>query len=405
MNSSIDPAISGPNLAAARRARGLTQQEAADAIGVSRTTITAIEKGERLPRSAEIIELASIYGRNVSELVRPAPVTERNEFIVQFRSARVPNRAPGDEDFETDIAEFQRLCEDYVRLEQMTSAPLPRRYPEVYAIAGTDSERAAEEVASTERHRLGLGDGPIGDLWGLLESDIGLRIFMPRFTHRRLAGLFGYTDELGGCIAVNGNQPEERRRWTAAHEYGHFLVDRYRAEITTLPSYRRVPESERFADAFARCFLMPSSGLVRRVQSIRRSKEGPITPADVLSVAALYRVSFEAMILNLEDLKLIKAGSWDRLREAGFKTNTSRASGGISPVRPEHAMLPIRYETLAVRAFVAEHISEGDLARFLRTDRVSARERVHVLAETQIYESGEWFQMSIDLGTALTTSA
>ena len=46
---SVDPAVIGERLAVARRARGLTQQQAAEALGVGRTTITAMEKGERRP--------------------------------------------------------------------------------------------------------------------------------------------------------------------------------------------------------------------------------------------------------------------------------------------------------------------------------------------------------------------
>ena len=48
----------------------------------------------------------------------------------------------------------------------------------------------------------------------------------------RIAGLFAYTDELGGCVAVNARHPRERRRWTLAHEYGHFLTTRYQSEIS-----------------------------------------------------------------------------------------------------------------------------------------------------------------------------
>jgi transcriptional regulator with XRE-family HTH domain len=41
----IDPTVIGERLADARRARRLTQQQAAEALGVARTTVTAIEQG------------------------------------------------------------------------------------------------------------------------------------------------------------------------------------------------------------------------------------------------------------------------------------------------------------------------------------------------------------------------
>lgn len=285
----------------------------------------ALEKGERRPKPGELVQLAALYGRQVGELVRPISLAPRESFIVQFRSARGPHASDRDERREDDVREFEALCRDYLELEQTNASPLPRRYPEVYDVSGFDPERAAEEVALSEHNRLGLGDGPIGDLWGLLETDVGLRIFAQAFTDSRLAGLFVYTEEYGGCIAVNRKHPEERRRWTAAHEYGHFLSDRYRAEITANQTYRRLPESERFADSFARHFLMPTAGLIRRFQSMKRAKEGSITPADVLTLAALYEVSFEALMLRLEELRLIRSGAWDELREQGFKANKARA--------------------------------------------------------------------------------
>ena len=80
--------------------------------------------------------------------------------------------ADRDEKREADIREFEALCRDYAELERITNSPLSRRYPDEYDVSQSDPERAAEEVALSERNRLGLGDGPIGDLWGILEADL-----------------------------------------------------------------------------------------------------------------------------------------------------------------------------------------------------------------------------------------
>ena len=404
MNSSpldsIDPIAIGVRLTEARRARGMTQLQAAEALGVARTTITAMEKGDRRPRAIELLRLAEIYGRQVSDLTRPLPPKRPESFVVQFRSARGSDPTE-DSKAVADIATFQDLCEDYAELERLTDNPMPRRYPEVYGIGGTEPERAAEEVATSERHRLGLGDGPVGDVWGLLEADVGLRIFAPPFASNN-AGMFVHTTEYGGCIAVNGRHPEERRRWTVAHEYAHFLVDRYKPEITVLPSFRRVPQGERFADAFARHFLMPASGLNRHFQAVRRAKEGPITPADVLALCNRYRVSFIAMVLRLEDLRLLPPGTWDRLKDHGFKPDVARRLIDLLPVRPELQQLPVRFQVLAVQAFEEDLLSEGQLARILRTDRVGARQRVQELTQpAPDYEAGAWHQVPLELGAAL----
>lgn len=402
----VDPALAGAQLAAIRKARGLTQQAVADALGVARTTVTALETGTRRPRQSEFVQLAQLYGRSVGELTRTV-VQDNDDEVASFSSLLRHSLVTGEqfpkEDWFADVNDFERLCRDYDALERLTHSPLPRRYPNAYDVTGSNLNAAAEEVATSERNRLGLGDGPIGDLWSVLEMDVGLRVFAPEFQSRGLAGLFVFTEAFGGCIAVNAGHPEERRRWTAAHEYGHFLTDRYRPEITTYFDRKRLPDSERFADAFARHFLLPAAGLRRRVQAIKRSKDGPLTAADVLGVGHQYFVSFQSLILRLEELKLVQSGAWDRLKDAGFKPNEARSLLELPPIERQDALLSMRYEALAVQAFEQGLISEGRLAELLRTDRIGARERVEALTHRDYVADGDVYQLRLDLGAELTS--
>ena len=61
----------GIELQAARKQAGLTQEQAALIIGVARTTMTAIESGERRIKEGELIKLAGAYGRQLSDFLRP----------------------------------------------------------------------------------------------------------------------------------------------------------------------------------------------------------------------------------------------------------------------------------------------------------------------------------------------
>ena len=89
----VDPRVLGQRLQDARRARGITQQEVADSLELARTTVTALEKGERRIRPDELISLAGLYGRPVSSFVGArAPSAE---FSVQFRTS--VNRASSPE--------------------------------------------------------------------------------------------------------------------------------------------------------------------------------------------------------------------------------------------------------------------------------------------------------------------
>ena len=60
----------GERLRVARDKAKVTQAEAAQLIGAVRTTLVAIEKGERKIRLDELQKLASRYGRSVNSLLR-----------------------------------------------------------------------------------------------------------------------------------------------------------------------------------------------------------------------------------------------------------------------------------------------------------------------------------------------
>jgi Zn-dependent peptidase ImmA (M78 family)/transcriptional regulator with XRE-family HTH domain len=396
----MDPRVLGRRLQEARKARGLTQQDVAESLAMARTTVTALEKGDRRIRPDELIQLAKLYGRFVGDLVGlREPMAD---FAMQFRTAVARTGSQqAQTELDQGVQEFQRLCEDYLYLEKLNGVPFTRAYPAPYPLEGVGPEEAAEDVASADRNRLGLGDGPVLNLREILENDVGLRIFYVSLPSR-VAGIFAYTEELGGCIAVNALHPEERRRWSMAHEYGHFLTNRFRSEISILAPYERVPASERFADVFARSFIMPAAGLRRRFNEMSRSSGGKITAAEVCRAAHYYFVSVEAMMLRLEELRLLPGGTWERLRDRGFKVREAQEQLGLTPRPHDDQPLPIRYQFLAVRAYQEGNLTEGELARLLRVDRVQARRMVlwlthrpHLLAE------GKVGTLSVDLASSI----
>src|ERR1700704_1503507 len=66
----IPPLEIGERLRLAREALNIKQAEAAEAIKVARTTIVAIEKGERRARMNELQLLARLYRTSVNALLR-----------------------------------------------------------------------------------------------------------------------------------------------------------------------------------------------------------------------------------------------------------------------------------------------------------------------------------------------
>jgi Zn-dependent peptidase ImmA (M78 family)/DNA-binding XRE family transcriptional regulator len=390
---SIEPRALGARLREAREARNWTQQQLAERLGLARTSIVALEKGERRLKPQELIDLASLLGRKVSDFIqRASPV---QGFAVQLRDA-LPLSTPVDADLLPHIGRFQDLCEDYVRLEEICQAPLRRRYPTEYEIQGVDAEMAAEDVAAAERSRLSLGEGPLLNLREILEGDVGIRVFQMELPSK-IAGMFAFTELFGGCIAINLLHPAERRRASLAHEFGHFLTARYRPEVTVENRYERRPAGERFAEAFSRALLIPASGLRRRYLELERERPRGVTHGDLCRLAHFFAVSVEAMTRRLEELRLIPAGTWDRLRQEKFRVREAQQLLGLESFRSDEEAFPTRYIALAIEAWQKEELSEGQLAQILRTDRLGVRERIQMFTPEVGGDQGE----AIDFGMPL----
>ena len=388
----------GRELQLARTKRGLTQADAAQYLDVARTTLTAIEKGERRIKAEELIKLARAYGKQVNDFIRQRPQIE--PFQVQFRG---PFLREADEDAEISqyIDELEELSRNYVELEELTNSPLLKKYPNEYTIEGIRVDLAAEDVANQERKRLGLGDGPIPVLREILEQDVGLRVFYLKIKPSKYSAMYLYDHELGGCIGVNLLHPEERRRWSLAHDYGHFLAHRYKPTMFVANNYQRLPQSEQFADYFAAYFLMPTSGLRMRFNDMSKTKQ-KIVVADLCILAHFYGVSVEALTLRLEDLRLIPTGTWDRLKKGGFKVREAQAQLGLGEIPSQDSPLPVRYQNLAVIAYDNGLITEGQFSRYLRVDnRLLARE---IAENLRRYKSQASDDMNNEIELDLTES-
>ena len=110
-------------------------------------------------------------------------------------------------------------------------------------------------------------------------------------------------------IGVNRTQPENRRRFTIAHELGHLLLHHDGQEVTFDKDFRvslRSDESslgtnveEVEANFFAASLLMPASllGIDPRAHSIELEQV-----EDIAELATAYRVSNQAMTLRLARL-------------------------------------------------------------------------------------------------------
>ncbi len=423
----IDPRILGQRIALARKARGNTQEEVALFLACSRPTYIAIEKGNREAKPDEIIKLASFFGRKVNELVRPGePITDLQPHlraVAEKMNANDQNHGR----LSAAIDQLQSLAEDYRELERIMNAPLRPNYPaEVVLSPNFDPVEQAEVAANQERNRLGLGDQPIISLRSTLEWDVGLRIFYATDLPPNIAGMYAYSAALGACILINREHPPERQRVSMLHEYGHLLLsaDRYRPGIDYLAVPGRKSANERFAEAFALCFLMPATSVRQKFHGTVASS-GDFQLGDLCRLKNHYFVSLEAMTQRLEQLGLIQKGSWNHLSGSKFARRKAKARrrpavGGTAatlrvpetraeqkllgrPSQPvDNSVVPERYKYLAVAAYERGDLGDTDLAHYLRCDIATARETVErTLTSHEVASSGEDRTVRMDFPVSL----
>ena len=311
----------------AREARGLSQQAAADVIGVLRTAVTQMESGNRAVSTLELTKLAKLYRRPVGYfLEEAAPADEEDMLVVLHRAA------PGLEQntaVNKQVVRCLDLCSEGVVLKALLGLA-PRSGPPGY---NTRSPRSAgeaivqgQQVAQDERRRLGIGNSPIPRVSELISAQ---GIWASRLTlPDEMSGLFMRHPSIGLAILVNASHARGRKRFSYAHEYAHALMDRdHKIAVSSTDNSAELVEKR--ANAFAASFLMPRDGVYEVLRNLDKglpsrqrqmifdvasdeqieaeSRPVPrsqrVTYKDVALVAYHFGVSYRAALYRLQNLR------------------------------------------------------------------------------------------------------
>lgn len=93
-------------LAALRRKKGLSQQELAEALGVSRQAVSRWEVGASAPGTDNLLALSKLYGVSLDTLVGGAEPEAAPEAEPEARGTET---APGTQEAEAQLARYRRL--------------------------------------------------------------------------------------------------------------------------------------------------------------------------------------------------------------------------------------------------------------------------------------------------------
>lgn len=363
----------GRRLRIAREDADIRQDDAARVIGMSRPTLVSIEKGARRVRIQEIQMLARHYGVSVNALLRREAV--HTDLMPRFRKLRETENAHTTE----AVQLFNDLIKADVELENILGIQRRRKYPPECGINEGNVVALAEKHSKDLRDWLGLGFGPIADIFSVIELGLGIRFYQRRLSSSsKVAGLFTYDECVGACILLNANHPLPRRIQSAAHEIGHFYGTRQTPEVLE-EDEKFLSRDERYANAFGRAFLTPAESFS---ESFRQLKEitGKTTRRLIILLAQQYNISRQACGLRLEELGLAKKGTW-----AWFESNGGITDQHVREVLGEMVdrrdsaksdadrSISHRMSLMAHAAWKRELMSEGQLAGLLKVGRVELR--------------------------------
>jgi Zn-dependent peptidase ImmA (M78 family)/transcriptional regulator with XRE-family HTH domain len=360
----------GTMLRSGRERAGLSQQAAAEAVGINETLLGRYEAGRRQPPLGVAAALARLYGTSIEALAAGEEGAEPGTGVTGILLRAAPRELA--ERARAGLRLFELRLAEYVELAREMSTALAGPGSTPLAPARTVGAKEAAWAARELRRHLNLGSGALADPFGALGEQV-LAWRLP--LGEDLDGFFYNHPQAGFCVAVNSEMTLGRQVFTLAHELAHAcLHSKDHTAAVCMPGADR--GRERFADAFAGEFLVPGDEL-RRVTGELSVFSELANPTLIVHLQRRFGVSFAILRLRLLQEKLITAGEYDALAE----TSPSRLAqalgypddaGGLHPL----AAQPARVLLLVRAALERSAITAGDAAEVLGTGTEEVRQLV-----------------------------
>lgn len=264
-------------LSLARARRGLTSKALAEKAGIRADTITRLEKGRHNPEPETIDKMAKALGYP-ADFFTGEEIEEIDLGAVSFRS--FSKMTARERDASVFAGSLGLLLNNWV--EERFGLPEPD-------ILDMSHEANPEAAASYLRQHWGIGQQPIGNILGLLETK-GIRLFS---LSENTASVNAFSFWRGGkpFIFLNNFKTAESSRFDAAHELGHLVMHKH-------GDPKGVRSLEREADRFASAFLMPSD-------DVRAKIHGTVTIDIILRAKFRWRVSAMSLAYRLHSLGIL----------------------------------------------------------------------------------------------------
>lgn len=273
----------------------ISQLTVGEYLSIPRTAVSAIESNKREITANELFKISKLFRCDPNSLLgmKMTPV-DHLKSDSNFRARLNKDTTLNDHDI-NEIANFTEFLK-----WQKPNLNSKFSQNDLKSLSTSTPQKAADFFLKEFK-----SDTPT-DIYAML-IDIGI---YPRFT--ALIDLAGaivraknkHNEEVFG-ILINSDQPEERMRFSAAHETGHYMLGHLEMEqedvhISRIARWKDAVEID--ADNFAAACLMPKNTIDSEVK--KYSKSG-ITALAAIQLADAFMVSFRAILHRLLELNHI----------------------------------------------------------------------------------------------------
>ncbi|WP_052594755.1 helix-turn-helix domain-containing protein [Aureispira sp. CCB-QB1] len=341
--------IVGYRIKSARKLKGLSLQNVADELGVSKQMVSKYENGVSIPPSSKLLSLSKLFDQKVDYFFR--------SFKIELGEVNFRKKSSFSAKKENSLKEQIKIkLENYLWIESVLG--IDSSFNNIISNKTINSILDIEAVVLSLRNSWSIGVDPIYNIIQLLE-DKEIKIIEIYDADDKFDGLATYIDNKYPVIVVNGNFPVERKRFTLLHELGHLLLQIPRCELA---------EEEKFCHRFASEFLLPRKMLINEFGGKRKH----ISFTELVSIQKKYGISIPAIIYRLVELGVLpKEYHKQFYKKINFNPSLKKTIYHSRFQTPEKSF---RFKQLVYRALAQEDISMSKASSLLNKSIESIKE-------------------------------
>ena len=273
--------INGKCIKLARESRGLSQSKLSELLDVTQATLSRFEKGvltvtpELVSKLAKALNYPATFFEKEIRIAGETSLFYRKRASMTVRDLSI---------LESKISILSKSIDEMMESINIPELRIPSVEPAV--------DNSPQEIAFKIRNYLGVPAGPIDNIVSLFEKNGIIVMFLDVDNMEKFDGLTMFTTNQAPIIWINRNIPNDRKRFSLAHELGH-LVMHLRSEDLEKPEDQKEIEANEFAGEF----LMPESQCKEDLYNLKYK--------DLGMKKFYWKVSKAAIIYRAKELKCI----------------------------------------------------------------------------------------------------